>query len=170
MTMPLVTWSMSAVEEAGWIALAAKGQLNDLLAMPTRRRGWADKPEHVEAVLLKEGQARPYDTMLIARARKAAERSMKAANGVAGVDGAPAVTPGGGVARGTGVSPAPNDVQLDVSPPPAATIHVHHWRLDSPNGPTVQGVCGCGDTREFRTHLWDESGIVRSSRSGRLPR
>lgn len=29
---------------------------------------------------------------------------------------------------------------------------VHHWLLQSPNGPTVRGICKlCGATKEFRT-------------------
>lgn len=28
--------------------------------------------------------------------------------------------------------------------------HVHHWKIDIPNGPTSDGVCkGCGETRTF---------------------
>jgi hypothetical protein len=29
--------------------------------------------------------------------------------------------------------------------------HAHHWRIETPNGPTSLGRCkGCGEEREFR--------------------
>lgn len=34
--------------------------------------------------------------------------------------------------------------------------HAHHWLLESPGGPTVQGTCKtCGAVKEFQA--WDES-------------
>ena len=29
------------------------------------------------------------------------------------------------------------------------TAHVHHWRLEPPNGPTSVGHCACGESRVF---------------------
>ena len=28
--------------------------------------------------------------------------------------------------------------------------HVHHWRIDTPNGPVSEGRCRCGTRRTFR--------------------
>ena len=31
------------------------------------------------------------------------------------------------------------------------TVHAHHYRLPMADGPTVIGVCACGDEHEFAT-------------------
>ena len=31
--------------------------------------------------------------------------------------------------------------------------HVHHWTVESPNGPTSIGTCECGEEREFENSL-----------------
>lgn len=37
--------------------------------------------------------------------------------------------------------------------------HIHHWVLESPNGPFSIGTCSCGETKEFRNSsedsIWD---------------
>ena len=39
------------------------------------------------------------------------------------------------------------------------TVHAHHYRLPMADGPTVIGVCACGDEHEFATAWpWAESG------------
>jgi hypothetical protein len=40
---------------------------------------------------------------------------------------------------------------------------IHHWKLPSPNGPTVHGVCkSCGAERDFPTSndavVWQDTG------------
>ena len=42
----------------------------------------------------------------------------------------------------------------------------HHWMIDSPNGPTSQGVCElCGERGEFKNSMpvsgWDRDGAQR---------
>ena len=42
----------------------------------------------------------------------------------------------------------------------------HHWMIDSPNGPTSQGVCElCGERGEFKNSMpvsgWDRAGAQR---------
>lgn len=40
--------------------------------------------------------------------------------------------------------------------------HAHHWRIETPNGPTSPGVCACGEQREFRNdHMGDEFASMR---------
>jgi len=33
------------------------------------------------------------------------------------------------------------------------TDHVHHWKLESPNGETSIGECACGAQREFHNSI-----------------
>lgn len=36
----------------------------------------------------------------------------------------------------------------------------HHWRVETPNGPTVRGMCrGCGKTRLFESALGWKRGL-----------
>jgi len=42
----------------------------------------------------------------------------------------------------------------------------HHWRIETPNGPTSAGLCSqCGEVREFRNssddHLWENDSTQR---------
>ena len=48
----------------------------------------------------------------------------------------------------------------------------HHWIIESPNGPTSQGVCKlCGERGEFRNSMpvsgWDREGAKNRSRQAR---
>ncbi len=45
---------------------------------------------------------------------------------------------------------------------------IHHWKLASPNGATVHGICQrCGAAREFPTSseidVWDNDGRLRQA-------
>ena len=31
--------------------------------------------------------------------------------------------------------------------------HVHYWKIEPANGPTSQGTCECGESRDFRNSL-----------------
>lgn len=45
--------------------------------------------------------------------------------------------------------------------------HAHRWLLETPNGPTVEGVCQtCGATRTYRAG-WDED-MAPKGRNGRI--
>lgn len=49
--------------------------------------------------------------------------------------------------------------------------HVHHWRIDIPNGPTSDGVCkGCGETRAFWNYEPHESLKKNISLKGSMSR
>lgn len=57
--------------------------------------------------------------------------------------------------------------------------HIHHWVVESPNGPFSIGTCSCGETKEFRNSSedsiwdrvegrsrWNDMGISRRRRAG----
>ncbi len=57
--------------------------------------------------------------------------------------------------------------------------HIHHWVVESPNGPFSIGTCTCGETKEFRNSSedsiwdrvegrsrWNDMGISRRRRAG----
>lgn len=46
------------------------------------------------------------------------------------------------------------------------TEHLHHWRIDTPNGPTSSGRCSCGLTRDDFGNS-EESVAALNGRKGR---
>ncbi len=42
-----------------------------------------------------------------------------------------------------------------------APSHIHNWVIDAPNGPMSEGLCTCGETKEFRNSsedsIWDRN-------------
>lgn len=57
--------------------------------------------------------------------------------------------------------------------------HIHHWVVESPNGPFSIGTCSCGESKEFRNSSedsiwdrvegrsrWNDMGISRRRRAG----
>ncbi len=44
-----------------------------------------------------------------------------------------------------------------------APPHVHHWRLEPPNGPTAMGRCACGAARSFRNSFYAHSPVFNSA-------
>lgn len=51
----------------------------------------------------------------------------------------------------------PNDVE---------PVHVHHFKIEAPNGPTSDGVCECGERRTYKNSDREDDGEAHRYESG----